>query len=171
MDESDYTTKSTKICQDKLREHFNRVVVFSDSTQNFLGPESWGISAWLQGSGRGFSQFFPTTVRRRRCFEMWIWQMFFQKWIVNMYHLDPHLFIFHEDTYKNTTVKKNLTLNKTHKKSRHLYLCFILKPTKTQLQELLPLETSCFWHTFAHCTMAKSWESKGTGIPPTPKPS
>jgi len=42
MDESDYTTKSTKICQDKLREHFNRVVVFSDSTQNFLGPESWG---------------------------------------------------------------------------------------------------------------------------------
>ena len=48
MDYPDYT----KILQDKLREHFNRVVFFPIPTKSF-GPESWGISAWLQGSGRG----------------------------------------------------------------------------------------------------------------------
>ena len=40
----------------------------------------------------------------------------FSKWIVNMYHLDPHLLYFTKILTKTPHVKKNLTLKKTHKK-------------------------------------------------------
>ena len=60
MDYSDYTTKSTKILQDELREHFNRVVFFSDSTQKISGPESWGHPRGIRVVVE-VDQFFPTT--------------------------------------------------------------------------------------------------------------
>ena len=99
-------------------------------------------------------------VRMGRCFEMWwIWQIPFDA--TNMHH-----FRHFTDTYKSPQSKRTWPSTR-HTRNPGIYIVALSwNSRKTQFQVLLPLETPCFWHTLAHCTMAKSWESKGTRIPP-----
>ena len=131
-----------------FREWWLRLTIFFQTTR------SWASCFFFRGVDVGV-----------RCL-VDILQMFWcSKWTVHMYILNFIHPLYFTDTYKSPISPLTLTRNPG------IYIFALsLNPPKINLQVLLPLEIPCFWHTLAHCTMAKSWESKGTPQNATPLP-